>query len=92
VQEGGDRYHGGDADGDVEVEDPPPGQVVGEQPAQQRAGDQRDGGHDAEHRLVLRPLPGRHDVADDRHDQGVQPAAAASRVFSLGERPSKVGT
>ena len=48
---------GGDAERDVDVEDPAPRQVVGEEAAEQRPGDARRAEHGAEVALVAAPLP-----------------------------------
>lgn len=50
--------------------------MFGEQPAEQRAEDARGAEDGAEQPLVLAAFPGRHEVADDRHGQDHEPAAA----------------
>ena len=72
----GRQHDHGDADGQVDVEDPPPRQVVGQQPAEQRPqhrGHTEDG---AERTLILAPLAQRDDVGDDRGRRHHQQAAA----------------
>src|SRR6266511_2110149 len=67
VQLGHQDQQGEPAERQVDVEGPAPRQVVGDEATDQRAADHGDG-HDAgEHALVLAPLPGRHQVADDGH-------------------------
>ncbi len=65
-----------DAQRDVDEEDPVPGQVVDEEPAEQRTGDRGDGEHRAEVALVATPLPRGDDVADDRERQRHETAGA----------------
>jgi hypothetical protein len=71
------RHHqGDDADRQVDVEHPPPRQVVHEEPANQRpehAGHPERGAEDA---LVAAAFAGRHDVPDDGLRADDQPAAA----------------
>ncbi len=66
LEDDGDHGEGDQAEGDVEVEAPAPRHVVGEEAAEQRPGDrgEAEGGADQPH--VAGPLPGRHDVGDDR--------------------------
>ena len=56
----------GDADRQVDVEGPPPRQVIGEQAAEQRPEHRRDTEHRAERALVLAAFAQRDDVGDDR--------------------------
>ena len=74
LQDGRGHDEGHDADGKVDVEDPPPRQVFGEHPAEQRPGDRGQGEGGSEVALVAAPLPGRDDVGDDRHGHGHEPA------------------
>lgn len=76
VQHGGDDGERDDADGDVDVEHPAPAEVVHEQPAEQRSEDARSAEDATEQPLVLAAFAGRHDIADDRHRQHDQTAAA----------------
>ena len=55
-----------DPDRDVDVEDPVPAEVLGQQPADERAGDERDAEDGAEEALVLAALLRGEQVADDR--------------------------
>ena len=64
------------ADRQIDVEDPAPGEVGGDESADQRTGDARRRESGAEHALVASPLPGRHDVGDRRLRTDDQPAAA----------------
>ena len=66
VQDGRDDEEGDDPDREVDVEDPAPGEVLGEQPAEQRTGDAGDAEHRAEVAHVASSLAGAHDVSDDR--------------------------
>ena len=54
------------ADGQVDVEDPAPGEVVDEEAAEQRAGDRRDREDGADQAHVAAALARRDDVGDDR--------------------------
>ncbi len=76
VEHGGDGEQGDDADGHVDVEDPSPRQVLGEQPTRQRADDARDAEHGAEVPHVLAALAGRDHVAGDRLGPHHQTAGA----------------
>ena len=67
---------GEDAERHVDVEDPAPGQVVGEEAAQQRAGDAGGPEDGAEEPLVAAALTGADDVGDDRHGQDDEPTGA----------------
>ena len=76
----GDRpgRHHDDHDGDrhVDVERPPPGQVVGEQSAEQRPEHRGHAEHRAERALVLAAFPQRDDLADQRRRGDHQTAGA----------------
>ena len=75
--EGGRGDHQrGEADGQVDVEDPAPAGPVGEPAAQQRAGHRGDAEHGPEVALVAAALAGRDDVADDAEGDREQAAAA----------------
>ncbi len=76
AQGGGDHGEGDDADGQVDVEHPAPAQVLGEQPAEQRSEHTGRTEHGTEKALVAAAFTRRHDIADDRHRQHDQPAAA----------------
>ncbi len=78
MQYGGDHEEGDDADGKVDVEDPAPAEVFGEEPAEERSQDARRAEHRPEQALVLAAFAGRHEIADDRHGQHHQAAAAQS--------------
>ena len=67
---------GGQPDGQVDVEDPAPRQIVRQEPAQQRANDACEGEHRAQVALIAPPLPRRQNVTDDRHGQRDQPTCA----------------
>src|SRR5271169_5392576 len=75
-QDHGYRYERDGTDRQVDVEHPPPGQVVDEEPAEQRTDDARDPEDGTERALVPAPLARRDDVADDRLCQHYQAAAA----------------
>ena len=73
-----DHDEGEDADRQVDVEDPAPGEVVDEETAEQRSDDRRNTEHGAEEALVLAALARRHHVPHNRqrrHDQAA-PAEA----------------
>jgi hypothetical protein len=74
----GHRGHdqGGQADRQVDVEDPAPARPVGQPAAEQRPGHRRDAEHGPEVALVAAALAGRDDVADDAEGDREQPAAA----------------
>ncbi len=76
VEHGGHDEQGDDADRHVDVEDPAPRQVLGEEAAEQRARHVGDAEDDAEVAHVLAPLPGRDDVAHDGLGPDHQPAGA----------------
>src|SRR5580704_1218445 len=65
-QDHGYRYERDGTDWQVDVEHPPPGQVVHEEPAEQRTDHARDPKDGTERALVPAPLARRDDVADDR--------------------------
>jgi hypothetical protein len=56
-----------DADRHIDVECPPPRQVICEQAAEQRADHRRDSEHGAQCALVLAAFTQWDDVGDDRH-------------------------
>ena len=76
VQNGAEHDEGGDAQGQVDVEDPTPGEVFGEQAAEQRTDHRGDAEHGPEQPHVTASFARRDDVADDGHDEHHQPAAA----------------
>src|SRR5919202_2683261 len=63
-----------DADGDVHVEDPAPGGVIGEEPTEQRTHNTGEPEGRTNVALVASTLPRRDDIADDRLRQHDQPA------------------
>lgn len=65
-----------DRDRDVYVEHPPPGEVVGEYPAEQRPDHRGDAEDRAERALVLTAQPQRDDVGDQRGGRHGERAAA----------------
>ena len=70
-------HHQGDGpDGDVDVEDPAPAQVVDEHAADQRPDHRGDPEHGHEQPHVAAALPGRDHVAEDGHGPDHQAAAA----------------
>ena len=64
------------ADRDVDVEDPPPGERAGEEPAEQRADHTRQAEHSAEQALVTAALARGDDITDRRHRADHEAAAA----------------
>ena len=78
------HHQGNDADREVDVENPPPGQVVHEEAADQRAEHAGDPERGAEDPLITAALARRDDVTDDglrAHDQ-----AAAAQSLDGAER------
>ena len=76
-RDGGARYEQhDDRDGDVDPERPPPGEVVGEEAAQQRADHGGDAEHGTERALVATAVAQRDDFADDGHGRHHDRAAA----------------
>jgi hypothetical protein len=75
AQDGRDDGERDDPDGEVDVEDPAPAQMLGEQAAEQRPENAARPEDRTEQALVLAPFAGRDEVADDRHRQHHQPAA-----------------
>ena len=85
VQRRDDQAQRGGADRQVDVEDPAPRQVVGEDAAEQRS---RDAGHDEDHldvALVAAALARRDDIADDRHGQGHEASGARALQRAEGD-------
>ncbi len=71
------QYPGGrESERDVHEEDPAPGDVVGEDPAQRRPDERRDAPDAGDVALHLGPLGHRVDVADDRHPDRLDRAGA----------------
>jgi hypothetical protein len=70
------QRQGDEPDGQVHVEGPAPVEVVGDESADERTGDHRQRHHGGHQALVLTPLAGRDEVADDRHDVDHQAAGA----------------
>ena len=75
-QEPGQHEQADDADRDVDVEDPVPADVVGQQAAEGRADDERDAEHGAEQALVAAALGRGEQVADDRERDREERAGA----------------
>ncbi len=75
-QHRGDHRQRDRADRQVDVEHPPPRQVVDEEPADQRADHAGHPEHAAEQALIAAAVPGRDDVGDDRLRPCQQAAAA----------------
>ncbi len=67
---------GDEAEGQVDVEDPAPGEVVGEEAAEQGPGHAGGAEHGPEVALVAAALPGADDVGDDRLGQHDEPTGA----------------
>ena len=84
----GTRDHGqrDQAEREVDVEDPPPGEVVDEETAQQRACDDRDPEDGAEEPLVAAAVARRDEIADDGHREHEQPAAAEALHGAEGDQ------
>ena len=84
-----------DPERQVDVEDPPPGEMVDEEPADQRADHRGDAEHGSHEPGVTAPLPRRHDVADDRLGRDHQRAAAEaldSAKCDQGRHPRRSAT
>ncbi len=75
AQHAGRDDQGHQAHGEVDVEHPPPAQVVDEVPPEQRVGHAGQGEHRTQVAAVAASLPGRDDVADDGKGHGHEPAA-----------------
>ncbi len=82
---GGDDDEHDRADRQVQQEQPAPGGVVGDRPADHRAEHAGQAEHRAEQALVAGPLPGGDDVADDGQRERQQ-AAAAEALQGAGRR------
>ena len=82
----GDDGERDDADGQVDVEDPAPAEVLGEEAAEQRPEHAGRAEDRAEQALVLAALARRDEVADDRHRQHHQPAAAEALEGAEGDQ------
>jgi hypothetical protein len=67
--------HGHDADRDVDLEDPPPAEVVGDEATRGGADDRAEAEHAAEQALDAAAILGREEVANDCEDGGEQHAA-----------------
>jgi hypothetical protein len=88
----GDDDQGEHAQRQVDVERPPPAQVVGEEAAEQRTADERHRHHRGHQPLVAAALPQRHQISDDRHGahhqttgaQALQPAEPDQLAHVLG--------
>lgn len=85
AEPGRDGEEGDDADGHVDVEDPAPGQSVGERSAEHRAGHERHGGDRAQEGLESHSLTRRCEVTGDGHHQRCD-ASAANALEGAGER------
>ena len=76
LEHGGDDEEGGDAEREVDVEDPAPREALDEEAAEQGAGDAGDGEDPAEEAGVSAALAWRDDIGNDGHDEDHEPAAA----------------
>ena len=78
------------ADRQVDVEHPAPGELVGQPAAQRRADDRTDHGADAPHRhrlaLLLARIGVHHDGLRDRHQRGAKAALQGAEQHELVER------
>jgi len=90
AQHHGGHDQGGDAQRQVDVEDPPPAQLVGEVAAEQRAAHARQREHRPEISLVAAPFAGGDEVADNRNGEHHQPAAAQSLQSPEGDQLAHV--
>jgi hypothetical protein len=72
----GDYHQREHPDRDVDVEDPAPGEVVDEEPAEERSDHRRDAEDRSEEALVAAAVARRDDVADDREGHHEETAAA----------------
>src|SRR4029453_16353858 len=77
-----DDREGDRAEREVDVEDPPPGEVVDEEAAEQRSRDDGDAEHRSEEALVAAAVAWCDEVADDGHrpDDQVAGAEAPNRA------------
>jgi hypothetical protein len=78
LEDGGDHGERDQADRQVDVEDPPPGEVVDEEAAEQRPRYRRHAEDAAEVALVAPALSRRENVADHRDRDHDQPTGAES--------------
>ena len=76
AQDRGDHDEGDDAERQVDVEDPGPGEMVDEEAADQGPDDGRDAEHRSHQAAVAPALARRNDVADDRLRRDHERAAA----------------
>ena len=76
LEGGRDHRQRSRAERQVDVEDPPPREVVDEEAAEQRPYDDGRAEHAAEQALVAAAVARRYEVADDRHRHDDQAAAA----------------
>ena len=81
----------GDADGDVDVEGPLPGQVVDEEAAKQRAGDGREAEDRSQRAHVLAAVLGRNNVGDDGLREDHQAAAAQPLDGAEDDKTPEIG-
>ena len=86
VEGRGDHGERGRPDRKVDVEDPPPGQVVDEKAAEQGADHGREPEDGAEEALVAAAVARRDDVPDDGHRHDQEPAAAESLQRAEGDQ------
>ena len=71
-----DHNHGGRTNRQVDVEDPVPGQSLGDHAAEQRSGDAAGGEDAGEQTLIAAAFPWRNEVADNGLRQGDQASGA----------------
>ena len=71
-----DHEQGEASDGQVDVEDPAPGRVVDDEPADERTDDRRGGERGADQPLVAAAVARRDDLADRREREREEPAGA----------------
>ena len=90
AQHHGGHDQGGDAQRQVDVEDPPPAQLIGEETAEQRTAHAGQREHRPEVALVAAPLAGGDEVTDDRHGEHHQPAPAKPLQSPEGDQLANV--
>ena len=78
MQHGADHRERNGSNRQIDVEDPAPGEVVDEEPTEQRPGNARDREDGSDVALVAAAFARRDDVADDRQSADHQAAGAES--------------